>query len=84
LDLTSAELELLIVLVQRPGRLLSRDQLADLTKRRANDVVDRSIDVLMSRLRKKLGDNEKNQIISTVRNGGYLFCARVETVGVGS
>jgi two-component system OmpR family response regulator len=83
LELTSSEFELLLILVRRPGRLLSRDQLIELTKRRANDSLDRSIDVLMSRLRKKLGDNEKNQIISTVRNGGYLFCARVETVGVG-
>ncbi|SNT53610.1 two-component system, OmpR family, response regulator [Tardiphaga sp. OK246] len=83
LELTSSEFELLLILVRRPGRLLSRDQLVELTKRRANDSLDRSIDVLMSRLRKKLGDNEKNQIISTVRNGGYLFCARVETVGVG-
>jgi two-component system, OmpR family, response regulator len=38
----------------------------------------------MSRLRKKLGDNEEFQMIKTVRNGGYLFSARVETVGVES
>jgi two-component system OmpR family response regulator len=82
LDLTAAEFELLLVLVRRPGRLLSRDQLLELTKRGTDDVFDRSIDVLMSRLRKKLGDNEECQMIKTVRNGGYVFSARVETVGV--
>ena len=81
LDLTSAEFDLLASLVKRPGRLLSRDQLIDLTNRGTGDVFDRSIDVLMSRLRKKLGDNINNQIIRTVRNGGYLFCARLETLG---
>jgi two-component system OmpR family response regulator len=80
LDLTTAEYELLLVLVKRPGRLLSRDQLIELTNRSASDVFDRSIDVLMSRLRKKLGDNE--QLIKTVRNGGYIFSARVETTGI--
>jgi two-component system OmpR family response regulator len=84
LDLTAAEFELLLVLVRRPGRLLSRDQLLELTKRGSEDVFDRSIDVLMSRLRKKLGDNEECQMIKTVRNGGYIFSARVETVGVQS
>lgn len=82
LDLTAAEFELLLVLVRRPGRLLSRDQLLELTKRGSEDVFDRSIDVLMSRLRKKLGDDEECQMIKTVRNGGYVFSARVETVGV--
>jgi two-component system OmpR family response regulator len=84
LDLTAAEFELLLVLVRRPGRLLSRDQLLELTRRGTEDVFDRSIDVLMSRLRKKLGDNEECQMIKTIRNGGYVFSARVETVGVRS
>jgi len=84
LDLTGLEFELLLAMVRRPGRLLSRDQLLELTNRGSEDVFDRSVDVLMSRLRKKLGDNEECQIIKTVRNGGYLFSARVETVGVES
>jgi two-component system OmpR family response regulator len=84
LDLTTAEFELLLALVRRPGRLLSRDQLLELTRRGTEEVFDRSIDVLMSRLRKKLGDNDEFQMIKTVRNGGYLFSARVETVGVES
>jgi two-component system, OmpR family, response regulator len=82
LDLTAAEFELLLAMVRRPGRLLTRDQLLELTKRGTEEVFDRSIDVLMSRLRKKLGDNEEFQMIKTVRNGGYLFSARVETIGV--
>lgn len=82
LDLTTAEFELLLALVRRPGRLLSRDQLLELTQRGTEDVFDRSVDVLMSRLRKKLGDNDEFQMIKTVRNGGYLFSARVETFGI--
>ncbi|WP_283807651.1 response regulator [Bradyrhizobium sp. LTSPM299] len=81
LELTSAEYELLFALVRRPGRLLTRDQLLDLTNRGSEDVYDRSIDVLMSRLRKKLGDNDDMQLIKTVRNHGYTFSARVETIG---
>ena len=84
LDLTAAEFELLLAMVRRPGRLLTRDQLLELTNRGTEEVFDRSIDVLMSRLRKKLGDNEEFQMIKTVRNGGYLFSARVETIGVES
>jgi two-component system OmpR family response regulator len=84
LDLTGSEFELLLAMVRRPGRLLSRDQLLELTNRGGEEVFDRSVDVLMSRLRKKLGDNEEFQMIKTVRNGGYLFSARVETVGVES
>lgn len=82
LDLTAAEFDLLLTFVKRPGRLLSRDQLLELTRRGTEDVFDRSIDVMMSRLRKKLGDNDDFQMIKTVRNGGYIFSARVETVGV--
>jgi two-component system OmpR family response regulator len=84
LDLTGSEFELLLAMVRRPGRLLSRDQLLELTNRGSEEVFDRSVDVLMSRLRKKLGDNEEFQMIKTVRNGGYLLSARVETVGVES
>jgi two-component system OmpR family response regulator len=81
LDLTAAEFDLLLALVVRPGRLMSRDQLLEITRRGADEAFDRSIDVLMSRLRKKLGDNEEFQMIKTIRNGGYVFTARVENVG---
>jgi two-component system OmpR family response regulator len=80
-DLTGGEFELLLVLVARAGRLLSREQLLDLTSHGADDAYDRSVDVLMSRLRRKLGDNEDFNIIKTVRNGGYIFSARVEASG---
>ena len=77
LDLTGSEFELLLAMVRRPGRLLSRDQLLELTNRGSEEVFDRSVDVLMSRLRKKLGDNEEFQMIKTVRNGGYMLAVPV-------
>jgi two-component system OmpR family response regulator len=61
--------------------VLSREQLLDLTQGREADPLDRSIDVLMSRLRRKLGDDGKFQIFKTVRNGGYQLAARVDTEG---
>jgi two-component system OmpR family response regulator len=82
LDLTSAEFDLLHALVARSGRMLSREYLLDATKRGDGDVFDRSVDVLLSRIRRKLGDIEF-QLIKTVRNGGYVFTAHVEKVGAG-
>jgi two-component system OmpR family response regulator len=81
IDLTGAEFDLLRVLLDRPGRVLSRDQLLDLTQGRDADPLDRSIDVLVSRLRRKLGDAPPFHLVKTVRNGGYQFAARVETDG---
>lgn len=78
--LTGAEFDLLRVFLDRPGRVLSRDQLLDLTQGRESDPLDRSVDVLMSRLRRKLGDGGTFQIFKTVRNGGYQLSTRVETV----
>ncbi len=78
--LTGAEFDLLRVFLDRPGRVLSRDQLLDLTQGREADPLDRSIDVLMSRLRRKLGDGGSFQIFKTVRNGGYQLSARVGTI----
>lgn len=78
-DLTGAEFDLLQVFLDRPGRLLSRDQLLDLTQGRERDPLDRSVDVLMSRLRRKFGDTGEGPLFKTVRNGGYQFTARVET-----
>ncbi|MCX5497397.1 response regulator transcription factor [Kaistia dalseonensis] len=79
--LTGAEFDLLHVFLDRPGRVLSRDQLLDLTQGREFDPLDRSIDVLMSRLRRKLGDGGNFQIFKTVRNGGYQLAVRVDTAG---
>ena len=74
-ELTGAEFDLLQVFLDRPGRVLSREQLLDLTRGREGDVFDRSIDVLVSRLRRKLGD--QTQLFKTVRNGGYQLAAKV-------
>lgn len=78
-ELTGAEFDLLCVFLERPGRLLSRDQLLDLTQGRSRDPMDRSIDVLMSRLRRKLDDDDAFPLFKTVRNGGYQLTVPVRT-----
>ena len=75
--LTAAEFDLLLVFLQRPGRVLSRESILDLTGKDAASF-DRSIDVLVSRLRRKLGDTGRFSLLKTLRNGGYQFTARVE------
>jgi two-component system OmpR family response regulator len=76
---TGAELDLLHAFCERPGRVLSRDQLLDLTQGRFGGPYERSIDVLVSRLRHKIEPDPKEpEIIKTVRSGGYLFTPRVE------
>jgi two-component system phosphate regulon response regulator OmpR len=62
---------------------LSRDQLLDLTRGREGDVLDRSIDVLVSRLRRKLGESGASSLFKTVRNGGYQLAAQVELQDAG-
>jgi two-component system, OmpR family, response regulator len=80
--LTSAEFDLLACFVERPRRVLTRDQLLDWTRGRSADPFDRTIDVTVSRLRKKLGgaDPAASALVTTVRNGGYLFSAEVADV----
>jgi two-component system OmpR family response regulator len=76
--LSSAEFRLLGAFVQRPGRVLSRDQLIELTRAPGVEVNDRSIDLAVSRLRAKLGDTAREpSLIRTVRGEGYLFDAEV-------
>jgi DNA-binding response OmpR family regulator len=58
--------------------VLSRDQLLDLTHGCDGDVFDRSIDVLVSRLRRKLDTSGTTRLIKTVRNGGYQLVAKVK------
>jgi two-component system OmpR family response regulator len=78
--LTSAEFDLLQVLCERPGRVLSRDSLLDLTQGRTAGSFERSIDVLISRIRRKIeADLQNPEIIKTVRSGGYLFTPEVTT-----
>lgn len=80
LDLTGAEFDLLVCFVERPNRVLSRDQLMDWTRGRRADVFDRTIDVQVSRLRKKL-DVCGEPLIKTVRNAGYILAATVSSGG---
>jgi two-component system OmpR family response regulator len=76
--LTSGEFDLLVALCQHAQRVLTRDQLLDLTQGRTAKVFDRSIDIRISRLRRKIeADPKQPRIITTVRNGGYFFAARV-------
>ncbi|MDH5526174.1 MAG: response regulator [Nitrospirota bacterium] len=77
--LTAGEFDLLAVLAERPGRVLTRDQLLDMTRGREAQPFDRSVDVQLSRLRRKIELDPKNpEFIKTVRGGGYLFAAKVE------
>jgi len=81
LQLTSAEFDLLSCFVQRPRRVLSRDQILDWTRGRSAEPFDRTVDMLISRLRKKLdAASPGSNLITTVRNGGYLFTASVKQV----
>jgi two-component system, OmpR family, response regulator len=78
IELTGAEFDLLKTFLDRPGRVLSRDQLLDITRGREGDVLDRSIDVLVSRLRRKLGEGGMSHLFKTVRNGGYQLTVKVD------
>ena len=76
--LTSAEFDLLACFVVRPRRVLSRDQLLDWTRGRDADPFDRTIDMTISRLRKKVETAAPGlNLITTVRNNGYLFVPAV-------
>jgi DNA-binding response OmpR family regulator len=72
--LTGYEFALLLALARRAGRVLAREQLMELAGGSAEDAFDRSIDVHVSRLRQKLGDDPKRpRLIKTVRGAGYLL-----------
>lgn len=74
IHLTGAEFDLLRVLAERPNRVLSRDELMDQIKGFERDPFDRSIDIRVTRLRRKLEDNPGNpNYIRTIRGEGYLF-----------
>jgi two-component system OmpR family response regulator len=79
--LTGAEYRLLRVFLDHPQRVLNRDQLLNLTQGRDADQFDRSIDLLVSRVRQRLGDGAREQrYIKTVRNEGYVFSASVSLI----
>ncbi|MDP3842826.1 MAG: response regulator [Oxalobacteraceae bacterium] len=77
--LSGAEFRLLKIFLEHPNRVLNRDQLLNLTQGRDADPFDRSIDIQISRLRQKLGEDARSpQIIKTVRNGGYVLSVAVQ------
>ena len=80
-SISGGEFDLLLALVEHPQHVLSRDNLLDITKNRQAGPFDRSIDIQISRLRRKIEDNPKTPtIIKTVRGGGYvLSCAVSKT-----
>jgi two-component system OmpR family response regulator len=76
--LSTGEFDLLHALVMHPRRVLSRDLLLDMTRGRMATPYDRAIDVQLSRLRRKLGDDPREPVmIRTVRGDGYLFAPSV-------
>ncbi|HTS21680.1 MAG TPA: response regulator [Casimicrobiaceae bacterium] len=78
-DLTTGEFELLAAFVKAPGRVVSRDELLEATRNREAGPFDRTIDVQVGRLRRKIeADPQRPEIIKSVRAAGYLFTPRVE------
>jgi two-component system OmpR family response regulator len=78
IPLSNAEFRLLTVFIEHPGRVLTREFLLDAARGRDMDIFDRSIDILVSRVRQKLNDDSRTPtLIKTVRGEGYLFDAKV-------
>ncbi len=77
-ELTTGEYDLLLAFVENPQRVLTRDQLLDITRSRAASAFDRTIDVQVSRLRRKVETDAEQSMIKTVRGAGYVFTAPVE------
>jgi DNA-binding response OmpR family regulator len=76
LNLTTYEFDLLRAFIERAGRVLTREQLVEIVRGRADEAFDRSIDVHISHLRRKLGDDPRSpRILKTVRGVGYLFAS---------
>jgi two-component system, OmpR family, response regulator len=78
IPLSNAEFRLLTVFIENPNRILTREFLLDSARGRDMDIFDRSIDILVSRVRQKLNDDSRTPtLIKTVRGEGYLFDAKV-------
>ncbi|GAA4503646.1 response regulator transcription factor [Pseudaeromonas paramecii] len=78
MDLTGSDFILLSLFLQHPGQVLDRDTISDATRGRETLPMERGIDVQISRLRQKLGDNGKSpRIIKTIRGSGYMLIAEV-------
>ncbi len=73
-DLSGAEYDVLLAFLEHPQRVLTRDQILELSRNRPGDTFDRSVDVLVSRLRRKIEPENGSQVlIKTVRGAGYMF-----------
>lgn len=79
IEISGAEHDLLISFLDNPQRVIARDRLLELSRTRLGDASDRSIDVLVSRLRRKLGE-DADKLIRTVRGTGYFFVSEVERI----
>ena len=77
-NLSSGEFSLLRAFVERPQRVLTRDQLLEFARGPDSEAFDRAIDVQISRLRRKLDDGGGQDLIRTIRNEGYMFTAKVK------
>jgi two-component system OmpR family response regulator len=75
--LTAGEFSLLRAFLERPGRILSREQLLDYARGVETEVFDRAIDVQISRLRRKLVASSGEALITTLRGAGYMLDQRV-------
>jgi two-component system OmpR family response regulator len=79
-ELSTGEYELLLAFVTHPRRVLSRDQLLDLARGRSAAPFDRSIDIQVMRLRRKIEvDPKEPRLVKTVRGGGYVFSAEISS-----
>ncbi|MGQ0700812.1 MAG: response regulator [Panacagrimonas sp.] len=79
-NLSNGELNLLVAFVSAPQHVLTREQLLDLSRLHNDEVYDRSIDVQVGRLRRKLAAAGGSELIQTERGAGYVFTAAVEPV----
>lgn len=77
ISLSDGEFSLLRVFVERPQRVLSRDQLLEYSRGPDSDAFDRAVDTQVSRLRRKLGTRTETELIRTVRSEGYMFLPKV-------
>ena len=77
--LSNGEFNLLLAFCEAPQRVLSRDQLLDLSRLHGDEIYDRSLDVQIFRLRRKIGgDDESQKLIRMERGAGYVFAVPVE------
>lgn len=78
ISLSEGEFSLLQVFVERPQRVLNRDQLLEYSRGPDSDAFDRAVDTQVSRLRRKLSTRASGELIRTVRSEGYMFMPRVQ------